>query len=85
MRSVKEGDHVRFFDEQWREHNALVTAVWGEASETWMPCINVVFVAPEESKKDPHGRQIERRSSVAHAATTKLKANSYLLAGEELE
>lgn len=84
MRSIKEGDHVRFFDEHWTEHNALVTAVWGTPSEEWMPCINLVFVVTDAAKKDPYGRQIDRRTSVAHAASTKLKANSYLLVGEEL-
>lgn len=84
MRTLKEGDVVRFFDKQYVEHRALVTAVHGNVTEEWMPCINLVYVSKDSAKKDPHGRQLERDSSVAHARHTKLLANSYLLDGEVL-
>ena len=84
MRTLKVGDVVRFFDTHWVEHRALVTAVWGEPNEEWMPCINLVYISSDAAKTDPYGRQLERDSSVAHAGNTKLKANSYLLEGEDL-
>lgn len=84
MRELKIGDAVRFFDRQHVEHRALVTAIWGEIREDWMPCINLVWVSSDEGKADPYGRQLERHTSVAHARNTKLLANSYLLIGEEL-
>lgn len=60
------GDSVKIVDEEYRERMALVTCVHGEFSETFAPCINVAFVSPDASKRDPYGRQVERLSSLAH-------------------
>jgi hypothetical protein len=56
---MQAGDFVIYTDEVRRDHNAVITAVWGP------DCINVVFVSPDESKTDSYGRQIERQTSVS--------------------
>jgi hypothetical protein len=61
---MKPGDFVIYTDEIRNDHNAVVTAVWGP------DCINVVFVASDESKTDSYGRQIERQTSVARYSET---------------
>jgi hypothetical protein len=54
------GAHIVFVDEVGVEHDALVTAPWG------LTCCNLVFVSGDTTKEDSYGRQIERRTSVAH-------------------
>ena len=54
----KVGDVVIYTDQVRNDHNAIVTAVWGE------DCVNLVLVSPDESKTDSYGRQIERQTSV---------------------
>jgi len=54
---MKPGDMVIYTDSIRRDHNALVTAVWGPV------CINVVYTSQDESKTDSYGRQIERQTS----------------------
>ena len=73
------GDVVVFTDSVGVDHNALVTAVFGDAqvceSEHYptgkmlfMPCLNAVWVSGDERKQDPYGRQIERdHTSIVHA------------------
>lgn len=56
---TKIGDSVIYTDEVRRDHNAVVTAVWGP------DCINVLFVSPDESRTDSYGRQSDRQTSVA--------------------
>lgn len=60
------GDAVKVISENYREHKALVTCVHGEFSETFAPCINVVYVSDDPSKRDPYGHQLERMSSLQH-------------------
>ena len=52
------GKMVVFCDEKNRDHDALITAVWGE------DCVNLLYVSPDASKEDSYGRQIERHTSV---------------------
>lgn len=77
------GDVVIFTDAHGVDHNALVTAVFGEV--THFPkegesvevsaregyrycCLNAVWVSGNEEKQDPYGRQIERdHTSIVHA------------------
>lgn len=67
-----------FYDEHRQQRPALITT-WhglkdGESIEDFrtkygpetMPCVNLVFVVGDESKTDPYGRQIERKTSVMH-------------------
>ncbi len=56
--SPKVGSVVIFTDENRRDHNALVTAVWSPT------CINLMRVSADESKTDVYGRQLERNTSV---------------------
>lgn len=58
------GDHVIYCDSRSVDHNAVVTAAWSAT------CINVVFASSDEAKTDSYGRQIERETSLLHAATT---------------
>lgn len=55
------GDVVIYKDEVGVDHNALVTVVHGNTSQS---CINVVYLSDDPAKRDPNGRQIERASSV---------------------
>jgi hypothetical protein len=73
------GSVVIFTDAHGVDHNALVTAVFGEVSHNpgddddsalYMPCLNAVWVSSDESKQDPYGRQIERdHTSIVHASS----------------
>jgi hypothetical protein len=74
------GEVVIFTDEHGNDYNALVNAVFGEASHNpgedgedgtvFMPCLNAVWISADESKQDMHGRQIERdHSSIVHATS----------------
>lgn len=60
---VQIGDAVVFVDSHAREHDALVTNVFGI---TGYPAVNVVFVSEDTSRTDSCGRQIERQTSVVH-------------------
>ena len=66
MRELNVGDHVLFVDEHMVTHDALVTAVWEAMSGDAPPGCNLLFVCGSEDQKDQYGRQIERRTSVAH-------------------
>lgn len=64
---VKVGETVHVVDEQYGEHAALVTAVHGDFSVGgYVPCINVVYVSDDPTKRDPYGHQVERMSSLQH-------------------
>lgn len=66
VQPVAEGDPVKIVDEVYGEHTALVTTVHGQFSETFPPCINVVYVTSDPAKRDPYGAQVERMSSLQH-------------------
>lgn len=62
------GDHVIYVDEYGREHNALVTAIWGIDSPT--KSLNLVYVSDDSAKTDQYGRQICRdATSVVHESS----------------
>lgn len=77
-REPRVGDAIVYFDSLRRELSAIITAVHGEVSggpteghpkQGWnTPCINLVFVTPEESKTDSWGRQTDHASSCVHAS-----------------
>jgi len=56
---MEPGDFVIYTDGYRRDHNAIITAVWGP------DCINVVFTTSDPTKTDSYGRQIERETSVS--------------------
>ena len=72
---LKVGDHVVFIDERFVEHDALVTRTW--TSVGGLPGCNLVFVSGDESKDDPYGRQIERRTSIVHLSVQPAKASCW--------
>lgn len=55
---MKIGDAVTYVDTVGVEHDALLTAVHGPY------CVNLLYVAKDESRTDSFGRQILRESSV---------------------
>jgi hypothetical protein len=57
------GSRVIYTDPVGREHDALVTADWGN---TPTGSINLVYVSDDEASTDQYGRQIERKTSVVH-------------------
>lgn len=61
---MKIGDSIIFVDENSHPHAALITIIHGPADEN--PAINLVYVSGDETKSDPYGRQIERKTSVVH-------------------
>ena len=73
------GDIVVFVDSTGVPHNALVTAWWSEN------CVNVVYVASDERKKDDCGRQIERMTSVGRKQNGWPHGNYFMELGEELQ
>jgi hypothetical protein len=76
-KKLEVGAAVVFITSDRKRVNALVevvhksesTAEAHRAKHGQWPCINLLYLAPDESKVDPYGRQKERGSSVSHAAT----------------
>lgn len=69
-RQVHVGDVIVYTDEHYKDHNALVTIVWGEhhpGTDDW-PALNLVHASGDPSKEDPYGRQIERPTSIPHVS-----------------
>jgi hypothetical protein len=80
-RTVTNGQHVKFVDEDRVEHDALVTMVWGSGTWddeqplqcnvepfNWPVCLNIVYVLKDDSRKDQYGHQTRHVSSVGHAS-----------------
>ncbi len=75
---LKTGAHVVYFDPTSGRHDALVTIFHGGSPEMTEseykqkyhcegpPCVNLLWVDPDESRTDPYGRQISRASSCSH-------------------
>lgn len=87
------GDVVIFTDPRGVDHNALVTAVWGEVTHFpqegedvydpgTMPCLNAVWVDGDEAKQDPYGRQIDRETSIVHVSWQPAYGNYWRWPGE---
>ena len=70
------GEAVVFVDPVGVAHSALVTAAWSE------DCINVVFVSGDLDKRDSYGRQIERQTSIMHAAIVPVHGNYWRFVDE---
>ncbi len=60
------GQPVIFIDEHRVERPALVKHVWPGMPQQGIEGCNLVFISPDEDRKDGFGRQIENRSSVVH-------------------
>ena len=78
MKELKVGEAVEFVDSVGQSHSALVTEVHGVYGhscgtckrqdgsdyDAGQPSVNLLWVSGDETKRDGHGRQIERESSV---------------------
>lgn len=88
-RQPEVGDVVIFFTEVRQQCNALLTAVHGEVTQYddgWFtPCVNLVFVVPDESKTDCWGRQKDHASSCSHVSQQRPPVGYYWCFPEELE
>lgn len=77
------GQSVIFVDEHREEHVALVTNVW--QSSGGLPGCNVVYVSDDESKSDPYGRQVERKTSIVHQSVQPAGGMCWRHVGETIE
>ncbi len=75
------GGRVIYVDPVAVQHEALVTAVWGDPS-TCVPCINIVYVSSEEKMQDTYGRQIARESSLCHRSVNPAHGQYYMMPGD---
>jgi hypothetical protein len=73
---LRVGMHVIYVDPVARQHDAIVTAVWGPT------CINVVFVSNDENRTDSWGRQIERQTSLGHRSGTPAHGQYFMMPGD---
>jgi hypothetical protein len=80
MEELYVGMPVIYADPVAGQHNALITAVWGDPKTR--PCINVVLVSADESKTDSYGRQIERQTSLQYKDIVGVHGMYYMLPGE---
>jgi len=75
------GSAVVYVDEHRERHAALITTIFRDmghpSGERGEPGANLVFVTGDDSKSDPYGRQIERRTSVCHLSVNPAKANCW--------
>lgn len=80
-RKLEVGSAIVFITEHRARRNALVTHVWsgshGNMGGGSFEGCNLVLVDPDESKEDPYGRQIARRTSVVHLSAQPAKAGCW--------
>jgi len=94
-REPEVGDAIVFFDDLRNQCNGILTAVHGEVSggptpghddQQWfVPCVNLVYVVPDESKTDCYGRQKDHASSCSHASQQYQRVGMYWCFPEEVE
>lgn len=63
---LQNGQVVIYVDSVGKEHDALLTAVWGDPEGT--PSVNLVYVTEDVDRCDTYGRQILRDTSVVHVS-----------------
>lgn len=66
-------------------HGAMPTVEEHRANYGNWPCINILFLSPDPEKKDVHGRQKERATSVVHGSTQGIPRGHCWLWPEEAE
>jgi hypothetical protein len=81
MERLRVGGTIIYVDEHARQHEALVTAIWGDPKQN--PCINVVLVNSDEAMQDCYGRQITRETSVVYKVNQPAHGRYYMFPGEE--
>jgi len=81
LSALRVGGRVVFVDPVAVQHEALVTAVWGNPANS-VPCINIVFVSSDDKMQDPYGRQIERQTSLCHRSVNPAHGFYYMMPGD---
>ena len=72
------GCHAIFTDPVGKEHDALITAVWGSQ------CVNVTFVDDDPNQRDSCGRKLNRQyTSVMHGSVQQAHGNFWMWPGEK--
>ena len=74
------GGHLVYVDPVGGQHQALVTAVWGDPKDC--PLINVVYVDPDPNRHDTYGRQISRNTSCHYRSAYAVHGNYYMMPDE---
>ena len=72
------GDVIIYIDPVKKEHNALVTAIHGDAEAK--SSINLILISDDENKGDEYGRQLERQTSIVHRDNQSAGANCWYIA-----
>lgn len=85
-RTYELGQHVFYFDEHGKKHDALITTWWASAPEhiaQWgAPGCNLVLVSGDPRKTDNYGQQIEHHTSVVHKSKQSAHGRFYCWADE---
>ena len=76
------GGRVIYVDPHGYQREALVNAVWGDPKSSTPPCINLVYVHPNEDMQDSCGRQIFRESSVSYKTQNTAHGRYYMMPGD---
>jgi hypothetical protein len=81
MDSISIGRCVIFTDEHFKDHYALVTAIWGDPDQK--PAINLLYVCDDAERTDQYGRQIERKTSCVHVDNNSAAGWAWRYPGEK--
>lgn len=74
------GSHVVYVDPVGGQHQAFVTAIWGNPKDA--PLINLVYANPDENSTDSYGRQIQRQTSLHHGSAYAVHGQYYMMRDE---
>lgn len=74
------GAHVIYVDPVGGQHQALVTAIWGDPKDA--PLVNVVYVDSDPNRQDSYGRQISRTTSLCHRSASNVHGMYYMMPGD---
>jgi hypothetical protein len=74
------GAHVVYVDPVAGQHEALITAVWGDPKDC--PLVNLVYVEPDNTRQDSYGRQISRATSLCHLSKSNVHGQYYMMSDE---
>jgi hypothetical protein len=81
LSGLRVGGRVIYVDPVAVQHEAVVTAVWGDPSNC-VPCINIVFVNKDDSMQDSYGRQIARQTSLCHRSVNPAHGQYFMMPGD---
>lgn len=81
LSALKVGGRVIYVDPVAVQHEAVVTAVWGDPSVS-VPCINIVYVSQDKEMQDSYGRQIARQTSLCHRSVNPAHGQYFMMPGD---